>query len=229
MAYIRGASGAAALALLFVPVIWDSFTAYQLGRYLLYGMVAQGIALCWGRAGFLPLGQALYFGLGAYIAGAVLRMDPGWGPILLAFLASILLPSVLAAIVGVLAFNRQIGSGPYFSLITLALSMLGFQVATSAEWLTGGFNGMTGIAELPGIDTYEHLFFVIVAALLASTLFLDFCCGLHSAVSSKQSARTKKGCSTSVSGQEISRLPRSRSAGAWPGSPGRSTRPTRES
>ncbi len=174
MAYIRASSCAAAFALLFVPIIWDSFTAYQLGRYLLYGMVAQGIALCWGRTGFLPLGQALFFGLGAYVTGAVLRMDPGWGLILLAFLGSILLPSVLAGLVGILVFSRQIGSGPYFSLITLALSMLGLQLANSEEWLTGGFNGMTGIPGLPGVDSYEHLFFVIVATLLATTLLLEF-------------------------------------------------------
>ena len=174
MAYIRGVSAAAVLALFFVPLLWDSFTAYQLGRYLLYGMVAQGIALCWGRTGFLPLGQALFFGIGAYIAGAALTADAGWGLIFLACLGSILVPSALAGLVGALVFNRQIGSGPYFSLITLALAMLGFQLANSMEWLTGGFNGLTGIAGLPGIDSYRHLYFVIVAALLATTLLLGF-------------------------------------------------------
>lgn len=170
MESIRAGNIVPIVLLLAVPFIWDSFTAYQLGLYLIYGIVAQGIALCWGRAGFLPLGQALFFGIGAYIAGAALRGDPGWLMIIPAFVLAILMPAVLAGIIGALVFNRQIGSGPYFSLITLALAMLGFQLANSLDWLTGGFNGMTGIAGLPGIDTYEHLYFVIVAALLVTTL-----------------------------------------------------------
>lgn len=173
MASFRVANLVAVIALTAVPFIWGSFTAYELGLYLIYGIVAQGIALCWGRGGFLPLGQALFFGLGAYLAGAVLRLDPGWALILPAFAAAIVVPALLAGLIGALVFDRQIGSGPYFSLITLALSMLGFQLANSMDWLTGGFNGMTGIAGLPGIDTYEHLYFVIVAALLCSTLLLS--------------------------------------------------------
>ena len=172
MAYSRAASLLFLSALLAVPFIWGSFTAYQLGLYLIYGIVAQGIALCWGRAGFLPLGQALFFGLGAYIAGAVLQGGAGWLAIVAAFLVAIAVPALLAWIVGALVFDRQIGSGPYFSLITLALSMLGFQLANSMDWLTGGFNGLTGIAGLPGIDTYEHLYFVILAGLVLSTLAL---------------------------------------------------------
>lgn len=172
MVSMRAVNVGAIVALLAVPFLWDSFTAYQLGLYLIYGIVAQGIALCWGRAGFLPLGQALFFGLGAYIAGAFLRIDAGWLLVVPAFAVAILVPALLAWLVGALVFDRQIGSGPYFSLITLALAMLGFQLANSMDWLTGGFNGMTGISGLPGIDTYEHLFFIIVAALLLTTLLL---------------------------------------------------------
>ena len=162
---MRGVSLLALIGLLAVPFLWNFFTAYQLGLFLLYGMVGQGIALCWGRAGFLPLGQALFFGIGAYLAGAALRDGVGWAMLIPAFLAACLLPALLAGLVGVLVFGRRIGSGPYFSLITLALAMLGFQLANSMQDITGGFNGMTGINGLPGIDTYETLYFVIVAAL----------------------------------------------------------------
>ncbi len=171
---MRGVSVIPIVALVAVPFVWDSFTAYQLGLYLLYGMVAQGIALCWGRAGFLPLGQALFFGLGAYIAGAGLRSDPGWLLILPFFALAIIVPALFAWLIGALVFDRQIGSGPYFSLITLALSMLGFQLANSMDWLTGGFNGLTGISGLPGIDTYEHLYFVIIAAVAVVTILLGY-------------------------------------------------------
>ena len=165
-----GASLAVFLGLALVPFVWSSFTAYELGLYLLYGMVGQGIALCWGRAGFLPLGQALFFGIGAYLAGAGLKSLGGDSWLLLPVLAgACLIPALLAGAVGALVFDRQVGSGPYFSLITLALAMLGFQLANSMVEVTGGFNGMTGIPELAGIDPFEHLYYVIVAALAVTT------------------------------------------------------------
>ena len=168
-----GAGAGAFAALLVVPFVWSSFTAYELGLYLLYGMVGQGIALCWGRAGFLPLGQALFFGIGAYLAGAGLKTFGGDSWLLVPVLAgACLVPALLAGVVGALVFHRQVGSGPYFSLITLALAMLGFQLASSLVEVTGGFNGMTGIPALAGLDPFEHLYFVIVAALAVTTAVL---------------------------------------------------------
>ncbi len=172
MALSLGYSAAIVVALAAVPFAWGSFTAFQLGLYLIYGIAAQGVALCWGRAGFLPLGQALFFGIGAYIVGAALKTGAGWAAFAPAIIAACVLPALLAGLVGLLVFNRQIGSGPYFSLITLALAMLGFQLANALDWLTGGFNGMTGIPGLPGIDPFGSYYFVIVAALVISTAVL---------------------------------------------------------
>lgn len=163
------------VVLLAVPFAWDFFVAYELGLYLLYGIVGQGLVICWGRAGFLPLGQALFFGTGAYLSGYVLTsFEASWIAVGLMLVIASLVPAVIAGIVGAMVFNRQIGSGPYFSLITLALAMLGFQLANSADKLTGGFNGMTGIPGLPGIDSYEGLYFVILAALAVSTLIVTY-------------------------------------------------------
>ena len=163
------------LGLALVPFVWGSFTAYELGLYLLYGMVGQGIALCWGRAGFLPLGQALFFGIGAYLAGAGLRAVGGESWLLVPVVAgACLVPALFAGAVGALVFHRQVGSGPYFSLITLALAMLGFQLANSLVDVTGGFNGMTGIPEPAGIDPFEHLYFVILAALALTSAVIGY-------------------------------------------------------
>ena len=176
MGFTLAVSPLALVGLGLVPLLWGSYTAYELGLYLIYGMVAQGVALCWGRAGFLPLGQALFFGIGAYIAGAALStFGNGWLVVVLAVIAASLLPALLAGSVGALVFSRQIGSGPYFSLITLALAMLGFQLANSMEEVTGGFNGMTGIPDLlPGVGRFEQLYYVIVAFLGITTLMLGY-------------------------------------------------------
>ena len=39
-------------------------------------------------------------------------------------------------------------------MITLALALLAFQIATSWNSVTGGFNGLKGIPGLPGLDDY---------------------------------------------------------------------------
>ena len=55
-----------------------------------------------------------------------------------------------------------------FSLITLALSILGYEIANSWSEVTGGFNGLGGIPGIPGADRFGALYFLIVAVLTAA-------------------------------------------------------------
>ena len=113
-----------ALALLALPFVVGDFWSYQLALSFLYAIAALGVGLCWGRTGFLPLGQALFFGLGAYLSGLVLiNVEHPAGLIALLPLA-VVIPGLLAFAIGVLVFRRRGESGPYFTMITLALSLL---------------------------------------------------------------------------------------------------------
>ena len=158
------AAGLAAL-----PILTNDFVAYQVALFLVYGIATQGVALCWGRLGFLPLGQALFFGLGAYLFGGIMKAgqaDSGW--LLLSPLA-VAIPALLAYVVASLVFARSLKSGPYFSLITLAMTMLGFLAAQQWSELTGGFNGMSNVPDLPGTERYTTLYWVIACCAVAST------------------------------------------------------------
>lgn len=175
MAFFRDAKPAAVLAVVLtgLPLVSNDFTAYQVALFLVYGMAAQGVALCWGRLGFLSLGHALFFGLGAYLCGGVLRAannQPLW---YLMLPLAIITPALLAYLIARVVFARSARSGPYFSLITLALTMLGFLAAQQWSGLTGGFNGLADIPELPGTSRYETLYWVIAACAVASTLALS--------------------------------------------------------
>ncbi|WP_454556840.1 branched-chain amino acid ABC transporter ATP-binding protein/permease [Hydrogenophaga borbori] len=161
-----------ALGLIAVPVLGDGFLAYQVALFLIYGIATQGVALCWGRLGFLPLGQSLFFGLGAYLAGGALKAaeaQTGW---ILALPLAVLLPALLAYALARLVFARSQRSGPYFSLITLAAAMLGFLVAQQWSSVTGGFNGLSGVPDMPGTERFSTLYWVVAAAALASTALL---------------------------------------------------------
>ncbi|RYF65041.1 MAG: hypothetical protein EOO29_41260, partial [Comamonadaceae bacterium] len=179
MAFLRDASAAGALAVVLagLPFATSEFVAYQVALYLVYGIAAQGVALCWGRLGFLPLGNALFFGLGAYLFGGALKAADGQAQWYLALPLALLLPAVLAYVIGRLIFARSTRSGPYFSLITLALTMLGFLAAQQWSSLTGGFNGMANVPDLPGTERYETLYWVIAVCAVASTLALSLLFG----------------------------------------------------
>lgn len=158
-----------AVVLMLVPLIGGEFRAYQIGLYLLYGLAAQGITLAWGRAGLLPLGQALFFGAAAYGSGLVLKAAearPLWW---LAWPLVVLGPAAAAYGMARLLFARRSESGPYFSLITLALVMLGFQLANQWSSVTGGFNGLGNVPELPGLDRYGSMYWLIAALVLLAT------------------------------------------------------------
>jgi urea transport system permease protein len=64
------------VAILCVPLIVDDpFGLNRWARYLVYGMLGVAIAMSWGYAGVLNLGQGLYFGLGAYMVAMSLKLQ----------------------------------------------------------------------------------------------------------------------------------------------------------
>jgi len=175
MACLRGAKAPLALALILLalPFATDDFFAYQIALFLIYGMAAQGVALCWGKLGFLPLGHALFFGLAAYLFGAMLKAAQVNALYGLLLPLALILPTLLACLIARLIFARSTHSGPFFSLITLALTILGFLAAQQATDLTGGFNGMTGIPDLPGTDRYTNLYWVVALCVVLTTWLLS--------------------------------------------------------
>ena len=156
------------LVTIVLPLVLSQFWAYQLGLYGLYAAAAVGVGLCWGQAGFLPLGQALFFGLAAYISGlAFITFSEHLFIAVWVLPLAALAAGLLAYLIGVVVFRRPDQSGAYFSMITLALCLLAFQIATSWNSVTGGFNGLKGIPGIPGLDDFSDVYYVSAAMLLA--------------------------------------------------------------
>ncbi|MFT7593377.1 MAG: branched-chain amino acid transport system permease protein [Paracoccaceae bacterium] len=159
-------------ALLLIPELFGDFTAYQIGLYLIYGLAAQGIGFLWGKTGVLPLGQALFFGVSAYVTAIALRDVDG---LMLQLVLAAVVLTVIAGFAFVLAsviFRGRSDSGPYFSLITLALAMIAEQIAGTTTGLTGGFNGLSGFQSLGNLDPFGGFYYVIVTACCAVSLIL---------------------------------------------------------
>jgi urea transport system permease protein len=157
----------------------DTYLLIVIGSGLLFGILAMSLDLLWGYSGILNLAPALSFGIGAYSWGIVSDLIEGPLGTLLALLVVVLLSSGLAASVAFVSF-RSGAKEIYFALITLALTLALQQIAQVATDLTGGSNGLIGIAAptigIPGLvefslDTPVALFY---AAVVATALALWF-------------------------------------------------------
>lgn len=63
------------VVVLVLPIFMqDVFWLNRISKYLVFGMLGVAIALSWGYAGILNLGQGLFFGLGAYMFAMSLKL-----------------------------------------------------------------------------------------------------------------------------------------------------------
>lgn len=149
-------------------------TSYALSTMVfigIYSIVTLGLCLLMGYAGQVSLGQAAFFGLGAY-GSAVLSTRFGWSP-WLAMGASALGTGLVAYLIGVPIFRLH---GHYLAMGTLAFGAIVHIVATDWREYTGGATGLPGIPRLllggvpiKGDMAYYYLVwaFAIVALVIA--------------------------------------------------------------
>lgn len=172
MAFIVLPSAALLAVLLLIPQLFGDFTAYQIGLFLIYGIAAQGIGFLWGKTGILPLGQAMFFGGSAYACAQILKNVNGLTPQIAMLVAVVVAVAIIAFVLAAIVFKGRSDSGPFFSLITLALVMISEQVAGTATEITGGFNGFGGFPVIANLNQFGDLYYVIAATAVLSTALL---------------------------------------------------------
>lgn len=144
---LRGAGGGAAAVAVIVavlaalPLLAPSYYLHLLTLTFCYGIMAMSLDLLVGYTGLASLGHAAYFGVAGYVVG-VLATTAGW-PFWPAAGAGLLAAAVTAALFGLLAIRA---TGPYFLIITLALGQIIWGLAYRWVSVTGGDNGLRGIA-----------------------------------------------------------------------------------
>lgn len=109
---------------------------------LIYSLFALSLDLLLGHTGLASFGHAAFFGLGAYTL-AVLSTRLGMNNLLLTVPLVLLVTGLAAAASGVLALRAR---GLYFLMVTLAFAQMLFSVALSWTAVTGGSDGLPGVA-----------------------------------------------------------------------------------
>jgi urea transport system permease protein len=188
-----------------LPLILNNdFLLNKVARYLVLGILTVSLALSWGFGGILNLGQAMSFGIGSYAMAMALKLKTVpvhtgsgglpdfmvwnnvtrlpwfWEPFKslgFTLVAGIVLPALVAAALGWFIFRSRV-TGVYVSIITLATMVVLNLVIIDQQSYTGGFNGITDLAQLElfgiAFDAYGRATFYLVATCVALSLLIGF-------------------------------------------------------
>lgn len=169
------AYGFITLALVFAVIAGvqgDVFFFRLATEALIFGGFAMGVDLLLGFTGLLSLGQALFFGLGAYTSGLVLKeLAPSFW---LALGVTLLVATLAGTVAGFIAIRAR---GVYFALITFGLAEVLSKIVFNTREL-GGSDGIIGIPVVKAnfllfsVDSsYAPGFFLLVLTLIMGLYF----------------------------------------------------------
>jgi branched-chain amino acid transport system permease protein len=137
----------------------------------IYTLITVGLCLLMGYTGQVSLGQAAFFGIGAYLSAILSKTYglPPWGAMAIAAVGT----GLFAYIIGWPVLRLR---GNYLAMATLALGVIVFIVFREAYQYTGGTDGLTGIPSLSvggfAFNTEFRYFFLVwffcIAVLLIS-------------------------------------------------------------
>lgn len=175
------------LLLLCLPILSPS--AYM-ERVITLTAIYALLALSWDfialSTGLVSLGQALFFGVGAYLAG-VFNLQLGLPPALTLALATIFGASVCTALLAPCLPLR----GIYFAMTSLVYPLLMTRII-EATAILGGTDGLVGVEPFPNpwLEKYLILVFLLATAFLLRRLITsDFGLVLRSISDNDQAVR----------------------------------------
>lgn len=153
----------------FLPPYWVNLFSES----LIVSVFALSVNLLQGYMGLASLGQAAYFGVGAYTVAFLTTkyvfITWGMGNFLFVLVVGILLAGIVSAIFGLLALRA---SGMVFLMLTLALSQVLYGLAVRWYSFTKSTDGISGISRpelglpLSLRDPTNFYFFVLFLSLL---------------------------------------------------------------
>lgn len=132
-----------------------------------YAVLATGWNFVGGFTGYISLGHAAYFGLGAYSTGLLIKY--AGLPSFVAWILAGLIVLVLSIPIGYAALRVR---GASFVIVSIALVLILLLVFQSARSFTGGSDGLIVPRPWPDLMRPQHhlVFFYLYAALLGVSL-----------------------------------------------------------
>jgi len=129
----------ALIVLLALPRLVTPYHLTLMESGLSLAIMALGLNLLLRYTGVLSFGHGAYFAAGAYAVGLLYMYLPDHFSFENAMLASLLVSAIISALFGLVCVRH---TRVFFSILTLALSMLLFAVLEKAYHFTGGSDGI---------------------------------------------------------------------------------------
>ena len=107
-------------------------------KFAIFGLFAIGFNILFGQTGYLSFGHAAFIGVGSYATVWVFKLITM--NVIPAMIFGVLVSGVFALVIGFVCLRR---TGIYFSILTLALAQMSYNLAYSV--LTPITNGETGL------------------------------------------------------------------------------------
>ena len=157
---------------LWLPVsgLLGKYGVYLLTLLAIYGVAATGLTLFMGYTGQLSIGQAAFYGIGAYTAADLTKLGVSFP---LALLTGAAMAGVFGLGIGLVALRLR---GFYLAVVTLAFGLIAYQLFKNLDGLTGGVSGLGRIPHpsMPGFGVlgplgYCYLVIGLLVAVLAVT------------------------------------------------------------
>jgi branched-chain amino acid transport system ATP-binding protein len=171
LAQKRNIKGAVILGLLIAAVVvpphFPPFLLTVVLLSLVYAILAMSLDILMGYTGMESLGQAAFFGLGAYTVGILTaRYHQHW---LIAVLLGVAFGTVGAAVGGLLAVRLH---GLFFLVITLAFAQVLWGISNRWGQMTGGYLGLRGIRRPYHLFDSDINFYYVILAVFVVAAFL---------------------------------------------------------
>jgi len=152
----------------FGTLVSNPFVVTLAGYTSAFALFALSINVMLGGLGEVPLGQCVFFGLGAY--ASAIGMKSFGLPFELSLLIAMAVSIVAAAIIGSLTLKL---TGAYFSIVSWGLTGVVLVAAMNLEHITGGPLGIFGFPTITfaGVDLSQPRgYFLVCALLLVATV-----------------------------------------------------------
>ncbi|MCP4330680.1 MAG: branched-chain amino acid ABC transporter permease [Alphaproteobacteria bacterium] len=120
-------------------------------QILIMVLFALSLDLVLGYAGIVTLGHAAFFGTGAYAAG-MLSVHLGWNEPISGLVFAAFCAAVVGLVAGLILLRTR---GLTLLMLTLATTILLQEFANTYDGITGGFDGLHGIAPSALLGLFE--------------------------------------------------------------------------
>jgi branched-chain amino acid transport system permease protein len=149
------------------PFFVGNYWLRVLTSVFMFAVVAQGLNVIVGFAGYHAFGNSAFFGVGAYATGVAMTLGvPVFVAVPLAVVTS-------AALAGVLGWPLLRLRGHYFAIVTIALNMALMEVIINIGGVTGGAQGLPlPISSIPPDTLYRLIYFAMLVVLVVATLIV---------------------------------------------------------